>query len=360
MIGRFWLLCFAALSPAVMQGQESATGLSIPATLSAGGFFTERTNGPNGFDSKWTAGGRAMAYPTLRLNQNWYVGSAIQVATQPYFYESFDMGGYDVRVDVLQAYIAHERYWGRSMVRVKAGQMSTAFGSYMLDYDDGRNPLVDIPAGYGYYYSPVSTLSFSGAEVDATLHKWDLRVQAVTSSPANRRSVFEGDQYLNWTGGAGYTIRQGLRVGASAYHGPYLHREHRFFMAGELNPRGLAATGYGVDFQFAQGHLELSGEVQHHNLPYTAIPTLKRWVGYGQARYAFKPRWFAAMRWGGESSIEPLNYSSTEAAIGYRPNRRQILKASYQVMRSRDYSGASGGTVALQLVTQLDAFQRAF
>jgi len=230
----------------------------------------------------------------------------------------------------------------------------------MLDYDDMRNPLIDIPAGYGYYYSPVSTLGFSGAGIDATIDKLDLRLQAASSAPGNRRGPRDGDQYLNWVGGAGYTIRQGFRVGTSAYHGPYLHRGHRFFFPGELNPKDLPATGYGVDFQFAQGHLELAGEFQYHRLPYTMIPTLERRLGYVQACYVFLPRWFAAARWGGESSIESINYRVGEVAIGYRPNRRQIIKASYQLLRSRDYHGASGGVIGVQLVTQFNAFEKAF
>lgn len=353
------LVLLAGLAPTA-NAQESLSGLSVPTTVSAGGFFTERTNEPSAFESPWSSGFRAMVYPTLRINRNLYVGSAIQVATESFFYENFDEARYKPRLNVLQGYLAYERYAGRKMLRVKAGQMSTAFGSYLLDYDDARNPLIDIPAGYGYYYSPVSTLGFAGSQLDAVVDRWDLRVQAATSSPANRRSLRDSDQYLNWTGGVGYTIRQGFRVGASAYHGPYLHREHRFFFSGELNPKDLPADGYGIDVQFARGHLDVSGEFQYHRLPYTAIPTLERRVGYIQARYAFRPRWFAATRWGGESSIAAINYRVAEATIGYRPNRRQIIKVGYQLLRSNEYRGASGGVVGVQLVTQFNAFERAF
>lgn len=360
MITRNILVVLLAGLVAAANAQESLSGLSVPTTVSAGGFFTERTDESSSFDSPWSGGLRAVAYPALRINRNWYVGSAIQVATESIFYENFDAARYKPRLNVLQGFVAYERYAGRKMLRVKAGQMSTAFGSYLLDYDDARNPLIDIPAGYGYYYSPVSTLGLAGAQIDAVADKWDLRVQATTSSPANRRNLRDSDQYLNWTGGAGYTIRQGFRVGVSAYHGPYLHREHRFFFPGELNPRDLPADGYGIDVQFAQGHLDVSGEFQYHRLPYTVIPTLKRHVGYIQARYAFRPRWFLAARWGGESSIAPINYRVGEAVIGYRPNRRQIIKAGYELLRSEEYRGASGGVIGIQLVTQLNAFEKAF
>src|SRR4051812_15233246 len=110
-----------------------------------------------------------------------------------------------------------------------------------------------MPPAYGYYYKPVSTLALTGAQVDATLGKLDTRAQFTTSSPANRRGVFDREQYGSWTGGLGYTIRQGLRVGVSAYRGPYLHRQYAYYFPGEADPRDLPASGYGVDAQWGRG-----------------------------------------------------------------------------------------------------------
>jgi len=43
----------------------------------------------------------------------------------------------------------------------------------------------------------------------------------------------------------GYTIRQGLRVGGSAYSGPYLDREYPFYFSGKAPSVGLAAPERG-------------------------------------------------------------------------------------------------------------------
>ena len=103
---------------------------------------------------------------------------------------------------------------------MRAGVLPTAFGSFLLRYDDASNPLIDMPPQYGYYYSAVTTAGLPGAQIDVTRSKVDARLQFANSSPANPRSLFARDQYGNWAGGAGYTLRQGLRVGVDAYRGP--------------------------------------------------------------------------------------------------------------------------------------------
>jgi hypothetical protein len=46
--------------------------------------------------------------------------------------------------------------------------------------------------------------------IDANRGKFDGRAQFANSSPAHPRCIFDHDQYGNWAGGGGYTIRQGL------------------------------------------------------------------------------------------------------------------------------------------------------
>ena len=138
-----------------------------------------------------------------------------------------------MRSDLLQLNLSYSRFWKNNSVVVRAGQLSSAFGSFLLRYDDADNPLLDMPLTYGYYYRPVTTYALTGAQVDATLGRIDLRAQFVNSSASNRRSVFDSDQYGNWAGGVGYTILQGLRIGGSGFRGPYLHRQHRYYLPGE-------------------------------------------------------------------------------------------------------------------------------
>src|SRR5262249_50544682 len=137
---------------------------------------------------------------------------------------------------ILRAEISYSRFWGDHSLVLRAGQLYSTFGSFPLRYDDQTNPLVDVPVGYGYYARGVTLSSPAGAEPDMTWGKADFRAQFTNSSPANPRSLLDKDQYGNWAGGAGYTIRQGLRVGMSLYRGPYLDRHYPFFFPGEANP----------------------------------------------------------------------------------------------------------------------------
>jgi hypothetical protein len=143
----------------------------------------------------------------------------------------FTSSGHGVNTDILQAHLSYSRFWKTRSVVVRLGQLPSAFGSFLLRYDDSVNPLIDLPMAYGYYYKPVSNQGLTGAQVDATLGKLDARAQFVNSSPANPRSIFDRDQYGNWAGGAGYTIRQGFRVGISAYRGPYLDRNYPLLLS---------------------------------------------------------------------------------------------------------------------------------
>jgi len=76
---------------------------------------------------------------------------------------------------------------------VRAGQLTSAFGSYLLRYDPSVNPLPSVPGSYGYYSGGVQIQGLAGAQVDATVGPLDMRAQFTNSSPANPRSVFDRD-----------------------------------------------------------------------------------------------------------------------------------------------------------------------
>lgn len=207
------LLLSAAILAALSSASAAEAGFEMPLTLSGGAFFSNAADGS-------LAGVRAVAYPVLSLNRHWHLAGAIQAHTRPYFIEQLGTQGNGARADVLQAYLGYARYWNRNAVIVRVGMLTSAFGSFLLRYDDAVNPLIDMPPGYGYYYKPVTTYGMPGAQIDATAGSADMRVQFTASNPASRRGVRDIDQYGTWTAGAGWTIRQGYRVGTSFYRGP--------------------------------------------------------------------------------------------------------------------------------------------
>jgi len=209
-----------------LHAQEASSGFDLRATLTAETIASKQLSDAPRSGSPIILGGKGVVYPTWKINDNWFVTGALQLTTRPYYYEQFSSEGYGVKGIVLQSTLNYSHISHKGSILVRVGEMSTAFGSFMLRYDDTDNPLVDIPIEYGYYYAPVSILGVAGAQIDATKGKWDGRAQFANSSPANPRSIFASDQYGNWAGGGGYTIRQGFRVGASGYRGPYLDRNY--------------------------------------------------------------------------------------------------------------------------------------
>jgi hypothetical protein len=202
----------------------------------------------------------------------------------------------------------------------------------------------------------VAIEGLAGAQVDGTIGKFDMRAQFTNSSPANPRSVFDKDQYANWAGGAGYTIRQGFRVGVSAYRGPYLDRQYEFYFPGEAPPRDLPATAYGLDVQWGRGPWNVYGELSHFQMTYKAIPDFNMHTGYGEVRRVLNPRWYAAGRVG---YMRPLGYPGTETyemAAGFRPTPNQLLKFGYSVVHEAGSSDGLEHGLTIQFVTSFRAF----
>ena len=347
----FWGLLGSPLLTLSLPAQEANSGFDVRATLTGQVMASnDLTQAPRS-GSPVSAGFRGVAYPTWKISTHWTVTGAFQLYTRPYFYSDFSTSGYGAKGDILQASLNYSRVSSKGSLLFRAGELSSAFGSFLLRYDDADNWLVDLPPEYGYYYSPVSTLPVAGAQIDATRGKWDARAQFANSSPANPRSLFAHDQYGNWAGGAGYTIRQGLRVGVSAFRGPYLDRQYRYFFPGEENPSKLPAHAVGGDAAWARGHSSLQGEVQKFVLPYTAIPTFSELAAYGEFKQVLTPRWFIAGRVGYTSSKAAGRSTSFESAGGYRPNRHQLIKFGYEYVNYSSGDDPNDKIFAVQMIT---------
>lgn len=343
----------------VCWAQEASSGFELNTTLSGEGFYsTELTDAPR-LGAPESAGFRAMLYPLIKLNQHWTFEGSYELHSRPYFAEEFSTQGYGVKGDLLQAHLNYSQVWNHGSIVVRAGILSSTFGSFLLRYDDSVNPLVDMPLTYGYY-SGITPLGLAGVSVDATEGNFDFRAQLTNSSPLNRRSIFDHDQYGNWAGGVGYTILQGLRIGASAFHGPYLDRESPYYWPGELPPRDLPGSGIGIDGSWGRGPWNLYGEMQWFQMDYTVIPTFRERGGYLEARRILSPRWYAAARFGALRASAGPGDQVYEAALGFRPGPREIVKFDYML---EQYPGSTAGldhTVAIQFVTAFRAISGAW
>jgi hypothetical protein len=336
-----------------LRAQEADSGFELRATLSGDAAYSHQREG-----DPLTGGFRSVLYPTWKLDEHWAVSGAVQIYSQPYFFEQFKTPGYGVKTDILQAHLSYSKFWKDRSVVVRLGQLSTAFGSFLLRYDDAVNPLIDVPMAYGYY-KPASSTGLTGAQVDSTLGRLDMRAQFVNSSPANPRSIFDRDQYGNWAGGAGYTIRQGFRVGISAYRGPYLDRSYPYYFPGEAKPRDLPGSAYGIDVQWGRGHWNVYGELQRFQMVYRAIPTFNQHTGYAEARRVLHPRWYVAARAGYQRASAFAGNEAYEVVGGFRPNVYQLVKVGYEIQRGANIRGTLANTLAVQFVTTFRAISMA-
>ena len=351
------LLTVASIAGPAAFAQEASSGLDLRATLTAETLASNELTEEPRSGAPMTVGSRAVVYPTWKFDEHWYITSALQMTTRPYYYWDLSTPGYGAKGEVLEATLnyAHVRPKGSILVRV--GEMSTAFGSFVLRYDDADNPLVDLPPQYGYYDSPVSIEGLAGAQIDATYRKWDARAQFANSSPANPRSIFAHDQYGNWAGGLGYTIRQGLRLGVSGYRGPYLSRDYDYFFPGEANPSKLPARALGVDGSWTRGHTVVQGEWQRFVLPYSVIPIYRETAGYIDVKQAIGPRWYVASRFGQTNAHATGRMQVLESGAGFRLSRFELIKATYEIEHYSYGAVRNDDTVGIQFVT---TFHRSF
>ena len=405
----FVLTILSALAAIPSMAQDANFGFSMPVTLSGGAMFTGRLQTEEWGNYRETAGVRAMFYPTLKLGTHWFAYAAVQVRVAPYFYYDAYDADHELYSNIVQAFLGYSFRAGKVTTVIKAGRLSSAFGSFPLRYDDAENPLLDqplqyisevrinanqLPCGvrdltsqtYGtlWFYcggapdwqpglTPVTLYGLSGIEADVSGYNFDGRIQVTDGSPASPRGLHLAKQYAQWTAGGGYTIRQGFRVGVSGFRGPYLDPAVVPFLPAGTTVRDFPASGVGTDVQWARGHWSVSGEWQRFRFDspnFTQSPSLT--AAYTEVKRVLSPRIYVAGRVGwlkygsvadkhGESSDEfAPTIGSYEFAAGCWLNRRQLLKVGYEWLKIEHQGGTRDNVLGVQLVTSLHPLNWAF
>ena len=401
--------CLTTVWAPVVHAQTSDFGIDVPITVSGGAMYSERLQLRDPSASAESAGFRGMLYPTLQLGKHWFAYSAFQVYYDPYFYYDAFSPGHEVETNVIQAFAGYSFTAKRASVVIKAGRLSTAFGSFPLHYDDAVNPLLDqplsyiqtltirtdqLPCGtsdlkrqsYGFVINgcggvsggksgltPVTLYGLPAVEADMSLGRIDARLQLTSGSPMNpQRTTAVGDS-LSWTAGAGYTIRQGFRVGVSGFRGPYLSPAVAVFLPDGTAVRDFPASAVGVDAQWAHGRWSLNGEVQRFEFTspnFAVAPSLTS--SYIEAKGIITPRVYAAVRTGwlrsghvvdnaGVSAdhFAPL-LESYEISSGFWVRRNQLLKGSYEWLRPVGSPGTRLNVLGLEYVVTFHSLNWAF
>jgi hypothetical protein len=397
------IVCIPAFS------QEAESGLTLPVTITGEGLYTHRLQSTDANASPVAGAFHAVLYPGFKLGPHWFIYSSIHVSSTPFYYNDSYESDHQVETHVVQAFLGYTHNYGTTSVVVKAGKLSSAFGAFPLHYDDADNPLLDQPLPYAAYLKlradqlpcgvadllgqqyassvnyacggssgdseglvPVTLYGLPGVELDLSTHKIDARIQLTNSSPVNPQSLLSASQHAQWTAGAGYSVVQGFRVGPSAYRGPFLDHSVAGFLPAGHSVRDFPATGAGLDAQWARGRWSTTGEWQWFRFDYPNFlrpPTSL--FGYAEVKAVLNPRTYLAVRAGYQrnSRVEDNHQRSSESfapnvqtyefAVGFRPNRWQLLKLGYEWLRGEEFSGTRDNVFGIQLVTSIQALSKA-
>jgi hypothetical protein len=385
--------------------QEAQISVVVPVAITGGILDTRRAQPDDLAAPSLTVGFRVLATPQLKLGSHWFIYSAVQVYSSPFFYQDKFSSDRYREIDLLQGFVGYTRAVRKATWGFRVGQLSTAFGAFPLRYDDAANPLLDqplpytflklrpdqLPCGMGdfspqpnvvfncgggtassYGVQPSTLYGLPGAEADLSWRRLDARLQVTASSPANPRSIFASGRRPQMTAGAGFTIRQGFRVGMSAFRGPWLDNAVIPFLPPGSNVADFAASGLGVDVQWARGPWNASGEWQRFVLPYPNFriaPATS--FGYAEVKRNINPRWYAALRANYQQNNRPEdlavrsatpyvpNSQAYEGAIGFRPNRFQLLKVGYEWTKVDGAPRNQNNVFGVQLVTSFNGLSKA-
>ena len=370
------LLFLVAISHFPLFAQEADIGVAVPLVITGGLLQTNRAQITDPTAGSLTAGFRMLVMPQVKLGPHWFGYSALQVRSTPFFYQDAYDAERKIDADLLQLFAGYTHSWTGTTLTVKVGKLSSAFGSFPLRYDDAVNPLNDQPLPYTYLalrtsaagsknygLTPVTLYGLPAAEIDLSWQRVDGRFQLTNSNPYNPRSLSESGQYAQWTAGAGYTIRQGLRVGVSAYRGPWLDANFQSFVPVGSSLGDYPASGLGVDVQWARGRWNVGGEWQRSafSFPRSPAPTVLNF-GYVELKGIITPRWYAAFRANTQTNTPSTFFPDRQAyelAVGFRPNRLQLLKVGYEWMKVDGRPGSHDNVFGVQLVTSINGLSKA-
>jgi len=394
------VLLAAGFAPAGLS-QESDFGIGVPVTASAGALDSPRLQLSNPAAERAAFGFRVMLYLTLKLGKHWFAYAAVQTRLMPYFYYDAFLRDRGIATNLVQGYAGYSLQKGHSTLAIKAGQLVSVFGSFPLRYDDMDNPVLDQPlsyitmmpirtdqlvcgtadllrqhygsvsgscggaAGRGGGLTPVTLYGLPGVQAEISLRQFDARLQVTSGSPAYPANWRDFHQYAQWTAGMGYTIRQGFRVGASVFTGPYLESDVAADLPHGATVRDFPATGMGLDGQWARGRWSVFGEWQRirFDMPHFVVsPSID--TGYGEAKSILTPRIYVAGRIGwlrpgrvtDTAGVTAGRFAPTltsyELAGGFWLNRHQLLKASYSWLFSAGQTGIRYDVYGIALITR--------
>lgn len=201
----------------------------------------------------------------------------------------------------------------------------------------------------------------TGAEFYGSRGKLDYSVGVLTGS-VSYMTIQDQTGGVQPTLHLAYNFSPGLRLGGSAYYGPYLYE-------GGFNdslPTGTSFSDYmnagaGYELYFAHRLLEIHSEGFYAYWEHPYLSRLDVISGYAEGKYTVKAGWYVAGRvdWflpgevtnsAGVSSGWDYDLMRYEFGLGFKPNRATVMKLVGQLNRYPDASALDHDLGAFQIV----------
>ena len=201
----------------------------------------------------------------------------------------------------------------------------------------------------------------TGAEFYGSAGKLDYSLGVLTGSVSYMTIQDKSDGFQP-TAHLAYNFSPGLRVGGSAFYGPYLYE-------GGFNdslPTGAAFSDYmnagaGYELYFAHRMLEVHSEAFYAYWEHPYLPRLNVISGYAEGKYTVKAGWYVAGRvdWflpgdvtdsAGVTQGWDYDLMRYEFGLGFKPNRATVIKLVGQLNRYADEPELDHDLGAFQIV----------
>ncbi|MGH8014772.1 MAG: hypothetical protein ACREBV_01115 [Candidatus Zixiibacteriota bacterium] len=215
-----------------------------------------------------------------------------------------------------------------------------------------------------YYGVPViyDACWSTGGELYGSAGKFDYSLGFMFGSVSNPSldQTREMPQFTtHWT----YNFQPGLKVGMSAFMGPYLSKddiEEYGSLTPVPDPNDYFNTGVGYELYYSTRFLEIYSEGYTTSWEYPGLPDLTAMAGYLEAKYKFHPRWYAAGRFDlvepGKIDVSPgveekwdYPLKRYEFGLGYKPSRSATVKFVTQLNYFDDDDKYDSELIAVQL-----------
>jgi hypothetical protein len=161
-------------------------------------------------------------------------------------------------------------------------------------------------------------------------------------------------------------------VGISAYRGPWLAGSLAALVPAGTSVTDFLSSAIGTDVQWARGRWSVNGEWDQFMFEFprfSNVPTIR--MGYAEIKSIINPRWYAAVRANYQTDnhavVDGRQSASTvfpnrqyyEAAVGFRPDRFQLLKVGYEWAKVDDGEANHNNVFGIQFVTTFNGLAKA-